>query len=436
MNAASPDPACSIVTRRRFLAGLGATAATVVVGGYAISIYGKRDGSGAALGNPSVTGAGAGGTTPAVPTAATGRTLVVIEMGGGNDGLNTVVPHSLGAYHDLRTDLAVTDSIDLDGEIGLHPNLPYLAELYAEGDLAVIEGVGYPDPDLSHFTSMMTWWSAGATIGTGWLGRYLDLTAGRDNPLAAIVIGPGPNPAVLGSESFAVTIQDATGLRPQLPEWVDTGDELLGMWSGFAPSPIDSPGLLGQVHQAIADSTRAATSLDAVLADVFVPESNQNQAGRRGDLVDYLTLAAALTNSDLAPQVIYVHGFGDFDTHDNQAGRHADLMTELNDGIQAFFTGVQDPERVVVVTTSEFGRRAASNGRGTDHGTASSQFVIGSPVAGGRYGLPVDLKRLDARGNPIHTIDFRSTYATVLDRWLGVDHPAVLDADHEVLPLL
>ncbi|MBT8200851.1 MAG: DUF1501 domain-containing protein, partial [Acidimicrobiia bacterium] len=259
------------------------------------------------------------------------------------------------------------------------------------------------------------------------------ITAATDNPLAAVVIGPGPNPALLGNNSFAVTIQDATGLKPQLPLWIDEGDELLAMWSGFAPSSIDSPALLGQVHQAIATSYLAAGSLNSALTDVPAPD--QPRANQR-ELGNSMAVAAALINSELAPRVIYVHGFGDFDTHDNQSNRHGDLMAELNDGLQTFYSAVDDTSRALIMTTSEFGRRATSNGRGTDHGTASTQFVIGKAVVGGRYGLPVDLGRLDSRGNPIHTVDFRSTYATVLERWLAIDNDEILHANYETLPFL
>ena len=423
---APDDGHCPLVTRRRFLAGLGASAAAVTVGGYAISIFTNR-------GGPLLTST----TTTTAPSPPPGlppdRTLVVIEMGGGNDGLSMVVPYADGRYHDLRGELAVTDPIDLDGEVGLHPNLRYLAERYSAGDVAIVEGIGYPDPDLSHFASMATWW-AGSDAGlsdAGWLGRYLDLTGAAANPLAGIVIGPGPSPALLGTESFAVTIQDASGLRPQAPPWADTSDELIGMWEGFAPSAIDSPGLLGDVQRAIGGTLTAAAQLNETLP----PSSADVPAG---DLSEYLRLAAALLGSDVAPPVVYIHGFGDFDTHQAQAPRHQALMTELNDGLAAFFAdleaaGVSD--RVLVMTASEFGRRAASNGSGTDHGTAAPQLLIGSSLTGGRYGESPSLTKLDRGGNLIHTVDFRSLYATVLDSWLGVEHADVLGRTYEVLPL-
>lgn len=426
----TPDQAsdsCPLVSRRQFIAGLGATAAVSVTGGWALGLW---------RGRPEPTGAtttilGSLGQTPE------GRTLVIVEMGGGNDGLNMVVPHATSRYHDLRGDLAVTDPIDVDGDIGLHPALVTLAERYGTGELAIVEGVGYPNPELSHFTSMATWWAGDtAGIGTqaGWLGRYLDGTVGNTDPLAAIVIGPGPTPALLADQSFAVTIQDVSGLSPSLPPWMDTRDELMAAWAGFTPAEVDSPGLFGDVQRAIAASATAAAELGKVLVGCEMPARREARS-----LAGYLDLAARLVTGPTPPRVIYVHGWGDFDTHQGQSTRHAELMGELDGALHAFFTivgeaGVSD--NVLVMTTSEFGRRAASNGAGTDHGTAAPQLLIGSPVAGGRYGLAPDLTHLDRNGNFVHTVDFRSIYASVLDDWLGIDHPEVLGSTFETLGAL
>ncbi|NNC91247.1 MAG: DUF1501 domain-containing protein [Acidimicrobiia bacterium] len=443
MTPPEPDPrTCSLVNRRQFIAGLGATVAVTTVGGWALGVW---------RGRPDII---APGTSTTMPTAGPlptpdGRTLVIIEMGGGNDGLNMVVPHASNAYHDLRRDLAVTDPIDLDGEIGLHPNLPGLAELYGAGRLAIVEGVGYPDPELSHFTSMATWWSGDPTArgaGAGWLGKYLDLTGGAEEPLAAIVIGPGPTPALLAEHAFAVTIQDVSGLAPTLPPWIDTRDELMAAWKGFAPAGMAAPGLFGEVQRAIAASAAAAGELNTVLAgdaaggiDSETGAGGMTGRGRDRSLAGYLDLAARLAAAENPPRVIYVHGWGDFDTHEGQQTRHGDLMAELDGALSGFFDVLDQGNRadgVLVMTTSEFGRRAAANGAGTDHGTAAAQLVIGSTVTGGRFGTPPDLQRLDRTGNLDHTVDFRSMYATVLDDWLGVGHAEVLGTGFETLGAL
>ncbi len=413
------------VTRREFVQGLGATVAVAVAGGYGISVWGR---------NPSL--AAPAPPPGAWPTAA-GRTLVVVEMGGGNDALNMVVPHHAGVYHDLRGELAITDPIDLDGRIGFHPALPRLADRYRAGGVAVVEGVGYPDPDLSHFASLSTWWGAapGTIAGTGWLGRWLDGAVGDGDPLAAVAVGPGPAPALVGDTSFVVTVQDATGLAPDLPPWIDDPAELVAAWAGFAAGPVDSPALLGRVHGAIAATRAAHDRLAGALGGAAAGARRQ-----RGTLAEFLDVAARLVVSDdVAPSVIYVHGFGDFDTHQGQPGRHAGLMGQLDDALDTFLGEVDAAGRagdVVVMTASEFGRRAASNGSGTDHGTAAAHLLIGEPVAGGRHGEPLDLRDLDRRGNPRHTVDFRSVYATVLGDWLGADAATILDGDYERLPLL
>ncbi len=418
-------PECPTVSRRQFLAGLGATAA-VSVAGYSVGIWGR---------NPAHAATPIGDLGPGAD-----RTLVLIEMGGGNDALSMVVPHGTARYFDLRGNLAVSDATDLDGSIGLHPNLSYTAERWKQNDLAVVEGIGYPDPDLSHFSSMATWWTGvPGGLGAGWLGRYLDATVGAEDPLAGIVVGPGPSPALSGEESFVVSIQDDTGLRPSVPEWVDEPDELTAMWAGFANSPVDSPGLFGQVTSAIEQTVVAADHLSAVLTPSEDAPAPQAQGRGARTLATDMALAAQLVISDIRPRVVLVHGFGDFDTHEGQASRHADLMTELDDGIRAFFEIVEAAgasDRVVVATTSEFGRRAASNGSGTDHGTAGAHLVIGDRVQGGRYGESPDLSSLDNAGNLIHTVDYRSYYASILDEWLEVGHQDILDGSFETLGMI
>jgi uncharacterized protein (DUF1501 family) len=418
------------VSRRRFLQQLGMGTATVVVGGYALSVWGGDD----ALARTAGVRAGDLGD-PA------GRTLVVVELGGGNDGLNTVVRHAEGAYHDLRPTLAITNPIDLDGEVGLHPNLAKLAKRFEQGQVAIVDGLGYDDADLSHFGSFAIWWSAKGGAGTGgWLGTYLDGTVGFDDPLAAIGIGPLPSPAMLGSASFATTIADATGLQPRLPAWIDAEgvDELLDAWSGFAPAKVDATSVVGKVRRAVDLTGEARDGLGKALADA-TDAASRNAGGRSyGDasVADSLALAAELIASPARPRVVYVNGIGDYDTHQGLADRHPALLGQLDDGIDALFTGLGDhAEDVVLMTVSEFGRRPAENGSGTDHGTANVHLVVGPSVKGGRYGEPPSLTALDRTQNLVHTADFRRLYATGL-HWLGVERTEpVLGADYDAFPV-
>ncbi len=426
-----PEPSsCPFVTRRRFLVGLGATVVLAACNDQMVSVY--RPDPTSPTTDPSAA------PPPGTFGGAEGRTLVVVEMGGGNDGLNMVVPHADGRYYDLRRSIRITDPIDLDGEVGFHPSLPRLARRYADGDVAIVEGVGVPDPNLSHFISMETWWTArpGGSDNSGWLGRFLDGTVGYTEPLAGITIGPGPSRAMLGNASYVVAIADASGLSPDLPPWIDTSDELMSMWEGFAaedPATIDLDG----VRTAIAASVAARGELEGAFGEGG--DTGRRRRRRRAGLVDQLDLAAQLVMSTTAPLVIYVHGFGDFDTHQGELSRHQQLMGQLDEAVDRFFQTLESSgaaDRVLLVTASEFGRRVRDNGSGTDHGTAAPHLVIGPTVRGGRYGEAPDLSRLDPAGNLAHSVDYRSVYATVLDRWLQADADEVLGATYERLPLL
>jgi len=430
------------------------------------------------LGTASAVGAAYGLSVwgPAEPSAATtrhgsnvasarGKTLVIVELGGGNDGLNTVVPLNDNRYHDLRPTLGVTEPILLDtklsgDEVGLHPSLPKLAARFDRGNVAIVEGLGYDDADLSHFGSFAIWWSAlggagGGAGGAGWLGAYLDGTVGFDDPLAAIGIGPGPSPALRGRESFATTIANDNGLQPRLPSWLqvssfEAGESLAQEWSDFTPSQVDESTLLGQVQRAIGLTVKARTNLAKVLSSAAESDTTrpttagvQAQRARYQDAsVAYsLVLAAELVQSSAKPRIVYVNGVGDFDTHEGQSARHPALLQQLDDGIQAFFDALPAAQHddVVLMTVSEFGRRPAENGSGTDHGTANVHLIVGGDgdggVRGGRYGEPPSLTSLDRAGNLVHSADFRRLYATGL-QWLGVDQTSpILGDDFEAFPV-
>ncbi len=413
------------ISRRRFLTGLGVASTAAVAAGYGLTVW--TDG---------------GSSSPSsAPTTTLGphlsgrddRTLVVVELAGGNDGLNTVVPMTDPAYRALRPTLGVSDAIALDDSVGLAPELAKLAARYHDGRVAIVEGVGYPDPDLSHFASLATWWSgAPAATGTrGWLGRYLDATVGFDDPLAAVGIGPVPSPALLGSRSFATSIADATGLQPQLPSWVESPDDLVAAWSRFAPADTDPTTALGAIEQAIRSTARARRDLAGRLVAPKGVGTDEGY-GQEQSATSALTLAAQLVVAEHAPRVIYVNGLGDYDTHQGEATRHPALMRDLDAGLDSFFgaleaAGVSD--RAIVMTVSEFGRRPAENGSGTDHGTAAPQFLIGASVKGGRYGAPPSLTQLDDHGNLVATTDFRSLYATALQDWLGVEAESLIGSE-------
>ncbi|VAV92579.1 hypothetical protein MNBD_ACTINO02-9, partial [hydrothermal vent metagenome] len=266
----NPNPQLSkkAFTRRQFVTGLGATVAVGAVGGWAINTFGANPNVVTTSGAPFGTTTTSGALTPSTTLAPRiDRTLVVIEMGGGNDALNTFVPYSKDTYFDLRRDMAIEEPLAVDAELGLHPSLAFVAQRYTAGQVAIVEGVGYPSPDLSHFASMATWWSgspAGMT-GTGWLGRYLDGTVGAGDPLAGVAVGPGVSPAMLAASATVIGLQDMSGLSPTLPRWVDTNDELMAMWGQFAPAPFDDTVVIDRVRAAIATTVEAGDDVDKIL---------------------------------------------------------------------------------------------------------------------------------------------------------------------------
>jgi uncharacterized protein (DUF1501 family) len=414
------------LSRRKFLAGLG-LAGTVVAGSYALDTWARPLAAGAAANAPKV-------------THKLGHTVVFVELAGGNDGIGTVIPYTDPNYRRLRPTLAIDTPLDLDGSVGLHPGLAKLADRYRAGRVAIVEGIGYPNNDLSHFASLANWWSGtpGHASSTGWLGRYLDQTVGFSDPLAGVVIGPGPSPALLGERSFATSISDAGGLQPDAPAWITSPATLAETWAKFAPRRADRSSLLGQVQAAVGLTSDARAELTRTLSAAPAAAANDNASAAAaygdGTAVASLDLAARLVAAKEPPKVVYVTNLGDYDTHQGQAGRQQALLEDLDGGLERFFTSVEAAsvaDKVIVVTLSEFGRRAQENGSGTDHGAASAHFIIGSKVKGGRYGQPTALGTLDARGNLPMAVDFRQVYATALEGWLGVDAEPILGPGFE-----
>jgi uncharacterized protein (DUF1501 family) len=392
------------LSRREFLAGLGA-ASVVAAGGYAVSTWTGGHAFTSASGHPGQ------GETPAGP-----RTLVLLELAGGNDALNMVVPHGDPAYAALRPTLGVTNPIDLDGHIGLSPKLATLADEYKAGRLTIVEGIGVPQPNLSHFASLQRWWTADPDLHetTGWVGRYLDRAVGRSDPMAGIGIGPGPSPVLAGAVSFSTAITSADGLQPARLD-PDVRDALLRAWQSMVPA---QPGedLVGSVQRAIADTLDARTRLTRDLSG----GSTATDDSGTPTISSALVLAAELAASPDHPRVIHVHVEGDFDTHEGEADRHPALMADLDDGVKAFLGKLDElhaRDNVVLATMSEFGRRAHENGSGTDHGTAAAHLVLGSAARGGRAGAPPSLTKLDENGNLVATVDYRSYDAALLS-WL------------------
>jgi uncharacterized protein (DUF1501 family) len=360
--------------------------------------------------------------------------LVVLELSGGNDGLNTVIPYADDIYHKARPTLRQGKDavVRLDDHVGLHSGLRGLETLWKAGQLAVVQGVGYPNPNRSHFEAMDIWQSAdtkGFTF-TGWLGRVAAefkasvgvqlLHIGRDKQPLALAGAPG------GS---AVSINDRNSFRLEINGGSSAGRKARRqlLKDLAAPTGKASNDLASFVRRRQTQTLTAVETLRELL-------EGRNAVPRWGNgLSAKLQLIAGLVARGFGTRVFYVN-LGGFDTHADQGPAHARLMTELGDSIGSFFRTLKTSghdRRVRLMTFSEFGRRVYENGsRGTDHGAASCLFVAGPSVKGGVVGKHPSLKDLDVGDLKFHT-DFRRVYATLLDGWLGCDSKAVLGAKWE-----
>ena len=372
---------------------------------------------------------------PGLPGSA-GRCLVLINLYGGNDGLNCVVPHGDGRYYRLRPGLAIApnDVLAIDARTGLNPGMRSFKALYDKGMVAIVQGVGYPDPDHSHFRSTEIWQTAAPDRyrHTGWLGRYFDESQlPRENLFKGIAISKVLPEAMVSERTDIPAI-------PGLGQYSMAADRDRRARSAFARQandrslPFDSP-YLAHVMEIEGDAQRSSEELPRLVAG-YTPKAAYPATG----LGRSLALAAQIVGSNLGTKAIYVE-HGSFDTHVNQKATQNQLLMQFSNALGAFYDDLAahgNDRRVLTVTFSEFGRRIEENGsRGTDHGEASPLFLIGGGVRGGLYGAAPDLGATNM-GNVRYTVDFRSVYATVLERWLGRPSAGVLDGQFAQLPVL
>ncbi|MCU1454578.1 MAG: hypothetical protein JWN46_2724 [Acidimicrobiales bacterium] len=362
------------------------------------------------------------------PLAATDGVLVVIQMGGGNDGLNTLVPLGNGAYAKARGSLAVTNALPIAPGFGLHPKLVKLKARYDAGQVAIVRGVGQPVPDLSHFSSTAAWMAGTATKDrtTGWLGRWLDGVPDAAAGLRAVQIGSSVPLHLIGRASTVTAVGTDGDLfgadRSQAQD-----PPIYATISAFGATPTAKGFWADRLAAAGRSSIALATRLQPLYTPAFPNDSLSSQ----------LVLAARLINAGLGIRVISC-SFGSFDTHDNEASEHGARMQELDDGLAAFAKTLAPKyaRQTALMTFSEFGRRLEANASGgTDHGSASMQLVIGDNVKGGLVGEQPSLTSLDDRGDLKVKVDFRSVYSSVLASWLAADAAAVLGASYPSLPL-
>jgi uncharacterized protein (DUF1501 family) len=366
--------------------------------------------------------------------AASERTLIVVQMAGGNDGLNTVIPFTDPLYHQMRPTLAIPDAqvLMLDTRLGLHPSLKALQPLWEQGHLAIVEGVGYPNQSLSHFQAMDIWQTLDLSgNGTeGWLGKLVSGWVDQDgHPFKALDVGVQTAQALQSISTPVPTVANVNSYRvyPDPADRDASNGRMQALMKLYSSYPKTSPyaALLDTTALNAQDGSSQLLQADATYKPAVTYPT--------GAFAEGLKILAEAIVQGLGLRVGYVT-LGGFDTHANQQTTHAALMQTLAEGLSAFYNDLHahgKADNVVVMTWSEFGRRVEENGSlGTDHGTAAPMFVLGKPINKGIYGEPPSLSNLDSNGNLKYTVDFRSVYATVLDRWLGASSKDVLGGSY------
>jgi uncharacterized protein (DUF1501 family) len=391
------------ITRRRFLIASG------VAGGAALAA------GGAAYGLSDILSTGGDRPTNA-------KTLVLVTLYGGNDGLNTVIPYADPAYHDARPGLAYRpeEVLHLDGSLGLNPGMKGFKKLFDAGRLAIVRGVGYPKPDHSHFRSMDIWQTGQPDRPgtTGWLGRWLDATGG--DPRHAISFEPVLPPVLAGTTTAGAAVPVREGKAVAVPAF-------------GTPSPGEPP-LQARAARAFAELVEVDGMIHSLDAgpDPTATEDGTPMAtgtgGARTVLKAQLDLVARCVEANVATRA-YSVSLGGFDLHADEKEAQQRKLAELDTAVTGFADRMARTEagrKVVVAIYSEFGRRVRANASdGTDHGTASDFFVLGFPVRGGLYGHQPSLTDLD-NGDLKFNTDFRDAYATLLDGVLRTDPGKVL----------
>jgi uncharacterized protein (DUF1501 family) len=349
--------------------------------------------------------------------------LILVELKGGNDGLNTVVPYADADYYNLRPRIAVARDqvLQLDAHTGLHPSLQPLMALWQNRELAVVQSVGYPGANLSHFRSIEIWDTASKSseyLSEGWLTRaFADAPVPRAYAADGIVVGSNDMGPLAGGGTRALAL---TNTEQFLRQAKLAGSE------GASRNPA-----LNHILKVEQDVAQAAVNLTATYA--LRTEFPNNPVGNA------FKTAAQVIASKAGVAVVKVTQNG-YDTHSGQPATQQRLLKELADGMTAMRAAMQEIERwetTLMMTYCEFGRRPKENqSGGTDHGTANAHFALGGRVKGGLYGLPPALTRLDANGNLPFAVDFRDLYATALERWWSVNSTVALSGKFRPVDLL
>jgi len=393
-----------------------------------------------------------------IPGVPDDRILVVIQLAGGNDGLNTVVPYMDDAYHKARPGIGIKGdkAVKLSkSNVGLHPALSPIGDLYNEGMCAIVQGVGYPNPNRSHFKSMDIWHTADTTAtGDGWIGKYFDSECcGTGKGESGKPEGPNAprkpsNPQI----GIAIGREAPLAMRGRFASPLSFESADLFRWNG---QDIDKK--LGEAYRRIAENPEAAaattdsnsnfltrTALDAQVSSATIRKAVNAKARvnyPQTDLARQLQMVASMIAANLSTRVYYVT-MGGFDTHAGQGGengRHAQLLTQFGAAVRSFMADLKaqgNDGRVLTMSFSEFGRRVGQNAsQGTDHGTAAPMFLFGPMINAGVLNAHPSLTDLDA-GDLKYTVDFRSVYTGVLANWLKADAKTILGGHFDAAPVI
>ena len=366
------------------------------------------------------------------------RVLVVLQLGGGNDGLNTVIPYADPAYMQARPTIGVPPEqvLHLDDSIGLNPKLAGIKALYDKGEVAVVQGVGYDNPTYSHFEGLHVWEYADPKRQTtdGWLGKLLASQLDtQGHPLTGCALG----------EASAPSEMRAAGATLSVIESIETYAVQGGAGRQVAAPALykQTPGIYGVLFdQAL---STAESGISALKGSTYKPSVPYTQGatvyGSKDDLGSALQLTAQMIVTQPSVKICHVV-LGGFDTHQQEDTRQAALLANVDTAVSAFMQDIANhgmADRVVLFTWSEFGRRVAENGsKGTDHGAAAPMFVIGKPVKGGLFGEQPSLTNTIDQGNLKYTVDFRSVYQTLIRDWLQGDASSVLGGSFPELKLM
>jgi len=369
--------------------------------------------------------------------------LAVISLSGGNDGMNTVIPYNNPRYRDYRPTLGIAEDqiIPITGQLGFHPAMAPLKKYWDAGNLAIIQGIGYPNGSLSHFRSMDIWATCEPDeIGlTGWLGSVIqDVDPTGENVLTGVNFGRGL-PRSLAKEGVAVaSVGDLSsyGLLTEMNQESQRTEALDLFGRMYAPA----------IGQGAVDDYIRRTGIEALKgADILTTAPGKYRSEveyANSAMGGYLRDMAQVHNADFGTRVLFTTApYNIFDTHANQAVGHANLLQDVTSNIDSFMTDIRQlgkSDNVTLFFYSEFGRRAMDNGSGTDHGTGGIAFVLGDHVKGGLYGEYPSLEpnELEDGGNLQHNVDFRSAYTTLLDRWMGLDAQAIVGGNYEALDFI